>query len=276
MAAILCIIMFICCLLGLLLFHCSPLLCIIGTAASAILFTFDLFLFKEAKFKRILTPILTCVLIALCLFIPISPTGYGYYDYLNMLENFGNAELSDKSDKAQKKLDELTERYGETDDVLYVLALKAIERSAPDEAESLAGKFSDKTTENYYTVMEQAIAKKHEYSEDLGDQLITLFEKAVNDNPNWKHANESLGMLLLDKKEYEKATYYLLKAYELSEKPDGKLSYYLGVALIEQGKNSEALALFEQATSIGVDDECLADIAWYVDQIIANTETEAE
>ena len=113
MAAILCIVMFICCLLGLLLFHCSPLLCIIGTAASAILFTFDLFLFKEAKFKRILTPILTCVLIALCLFIPISPTGYGYYDYLNMLENFGNAELSDKSDKAQKKLDELTERYGD-------------------------------------------------------------------------------------------------------------------------------------------------------------------
>ena len=104
MAAILCIVMFICCLLGLLLFHCSPLLCIIGTAASAILFTFDLFLFKEAKFKRILTPILTCVLIALCLFIPISPTGYGYYDYLNMLEKSFIMYKADRTDIKSKTL----------------------------------------------------------------------------------------------------------------------------------------------------------------------------
>lgn len=276
MTAIISVVMLICCLLGLLLFGCSPLLCIIGMAAAAALFVFDMFLFKQAKFKKIVTSILAFALCALCLIIPISPTGYGWYDYSGMLESFGSAELSDKGDKAQKKLEQLKERYGETDDTLYVLALKAIERSAPDEAEAFANSFSDKTSENYYTVMEMVISTKHEFSDDLTDQLIELYEDAAEDNPDWQHANKSLGMLLLDKKEYEKATYYLLKSYEQAQEPDGELAYYLGVALMEQGRATEGLALFDQAVDLGVDDSSLADIAWYVEQAVSDTETEAK
>ncbi len=274
MTAIICIAFFICCILGLLMFGCTPFLCIIGAAASAAIFAFDVLLFKEAKFKKLLTPVLVCALSVLCLLIPISPTGYGYYDYRDLLESFGSAAVSDKSDKTQKKLDELSGRYGETDDTLYILALKALERSAPDEAQEIAGRFSDKTSEEYYTVMEQAITQKHEFSDDLVQLLTELYEAEVHDAPNRLHANKSLGMLLLDSKEYEKATYYLLKAYELSEEPSGELSYFLGVALMEQGKESEALPLFEQAVELGVDEEYLSDIAWYAEQISSEEEAE--
>ena len=272
MTAIICIVIFVCSLLALLIFGCSVFLCIIALAASAALFAADTFLFKEAKLKRILMPVLTGVLIVFCLFIPVSPTGYGYYDYLDLLKSYSEAEAADKTDKANKRLAELTERYGETDDSLYVRALMAVERGAPDEAEELAGRFSDKTTEKYFTVMEKTLVKKHEFSDDITDLLIDLYEKEAECIPDSIHANETLGMLLLDKKEYEKATYYLLKAYESYEEPNGQISYYLGVALIEQEQYSEGFELFRQAIDLGVDDESLADISYYIEQASADKE----
>ena len=266
MTAVLLLVICICCIIAAVSFQCSFVLCIIGAAASALMFAVHMFLFKNSRLKKVLMPILCFVLLCFCMLIPISPTKYGYYDYAKLLEGFANAQLSDKSDRSQEKLDEITTRYGETDDLRYILALKALERSKLDEAESIADSFSDKSSENYYTIKEKIIIAKHEFSDDLGKMLIDLYEDAVENNPEWTHALKSLGALLMDDEQYEKATYYLLKAYETAEDPDGELSYYLGVALIEQGKFSEGFSLFEQAMDIGVDEDIQSNIAWYIQQ----------
>ena len=266
MTAVLLFVILVCCLMAGFFFQCSMLLCIIGFTASAALLAVQVFLFKESKLKRILMPIFCFVLLCFCMLIPIQPTGCGYYNYSGLLEDFANAQLSDKTDRSQEKLDEITQRYGETDDLKYIMALKAFDRNALDEAEKIADSFTDNRSENYYTIKERVIATKHEFSDDLADMLIDLYEDAAEDNPDWTHALKSLGAVLMDEEKYEKATYYLLKAYETSEEPDGETAYYLGVALIEQGKFSEGFSLFEEAMDIGVDEDIQANIAWYIQQ----------
>ena len=83
------------------------------------------------------------------------------------------------------------------------------------------------------------------------------------------------GAFLFEKKEYDKAAYYLQRAYLLNDENPDTL-YYLGALSYERGDITTAINCFNASVDYGASDEILSGIAWYVDKIGGEEENDEE
>lgn len=247
-------------------FQGAAVLCVTAAVISAALFVFDVFLFKGLAAKKVIMPICAAALLCFCFFIPNRTTDYGFADHLRLYTAFADAVTAGKTEKAAIKQQELTEKYGEDDGIRCMLAINAIAKGNIGSAEEYTDAFSDKGSMEYYLLKEEIMLSKYVTSEELRENVLPLYIEASNAYPEWSYAAKNAGGMLFDNGEYAKASYYLTRALASSEDEDAAAYYYLGACLCEQGEYEKGLALFDRAVGLGVDDDTLTNIAWYVQQ----------
>lgn len=260
MSVIISIITILTALLGIFVFQCKVIPCIIIAAAAAGLLFLKLTLFRKAgKLAGCLSIVLLCA----CLFVPQRATEYGSLNYSELCGEMAAADSRGKLEKGETIRNELEEKYGNTEYVLFLTAMEAIEREEYREADGLANFMYDHDAPYYCFIKEITIPQLKDG--EIGTyELINMYKRAADVNPTWAHPARQVGILYLDQKEYDEAAYYLAKAYENTEEKDGQLCYFLGAALFEQGKTGEGLYMMDEALKLGVDETIQGYIAWYV------------
>ncbi|MBR1898650.1 MAG: hypothetical protein IJ825_07215 [Oscillospiraceae bacterium] len=266
MIAVLCAVLFVLSVCAAVFFDCSWIFCLIAAAVSAVLFIIEVFLFRQSKIKHVLAGLAAVAGLCLCLFIPVRPTAYGLLDHTAMYEKYLDAAYGSKKDKADKALAELTEKYGEDDNTRFIRVCSLVASGDVGEAETVAAAFSNKASPFYLMAQEDIISKKYASAEEIAAQMLPLYLEAADNNPDWDYPAKHAGGLLFDAGEYDRACYYLTRALLYSEDEDPELYFLLGAALCEQDQYEKGLPLLNRAYELGVDDETVGLIAYYVEQ----------
>ena len=250
--------------ISLVLFHAAPFPAVIVIIAAVALFVLRSFS-KKIKLLCKLIPLLSFVLVTVCIIIPQKNGDYGYYDYSDMYEDYFNA-VCDGDEDAGEKLDAIKEKYRETDDVRFIEAMDAISKEDYDLADRIAYGFDDILSRQFYIIRENVLLhSRQERDDDVDfDRLRNLYVEAADANPEWVYAQKCAGGYLFDDEEYDAAAYYLTSAYANMEEPDPMIMYYLGAVMMEKGEYEKACELFDEALQAGADDEMRSNIAYYI------------
>ncbi|MBQ7714321.1 MAG: hypothetical protein IJT70_00450 [Clostridia bacterium] len=268
MITVLCIAVCAAALISALVFGSSAVLCIIVALAAAALWVLRRFIFKNSKIMNAAVPVIGIALLVVCLFIPTRATDYGFDDYSKTYSDYFDAMTDEDDEEAEEIRGKIAEKYGETDAVRYLEALRALHKGDVEGANEILRSFENIRTINYYSLRELLIGAQAEKDEDITGRLRSLYEEALGYNPEWVYALKNLGIIYFDDNKYEKADYYLTKAYVCDGGEDGEIAYYLGASMYEQGRIDQAFEMFEAAADAGVNDEIGGYIAWYCSQAL--------
>lgn len=254
------------CLAGLcsaLLLGGSTLLSLLAVLAAAGIAVLRLYLFKNNKIVKLVTPVASVALLVLCLFIPSRATAFGSADYSARLAAYEQAVFDEDGKKADALYRELTDIYGETDEMRYLRVMDALAKDEPGEARKLLDEFDDRRSVLYYSAAEPYTAVAYPEGEEGEAALRQLYKYAAGDNPEWFYAVRRAGIAYLTDGELEQAAYWLTRAYTETAGTDGEVCFFLGEALYGQGMTEQAMALFDEALDAGVDGQIKDEIADY-------------
>lgn len=255
-------------LLGMLAFGCAKLLCILGIIVSVLVLFLKLNILPAGKLSnKTLTIISTSgivVMFILGAFTSMTSAEGGINAYEDKLDRVMTLLQKDKLDEAREEIDLIKEMYGSSDNTIMLETLAYLGEDAYDNAESTVFGYSSRNSIEFYTLMEMVYIA--EGSKENADKLRGLYIDAAAHLPYWTHAQKMAGISLIDRSEFTKAEYHLLRAYE-QEPSDFKTAYYLGVSCYEQKRMEDALIFFQEATDREADEETMGYIAWYVQEI---------
>lgn len=197
------------------------------------------------------------------------------YDYTYDVIDVEEQVIYGKS-KADSNLKKLEKKYGENDTTIMLHAyLEALDGNM-EEAYALMDSCKDKTTIEYYSKMETILLIDLEMDSDSRNlKLYKLYLEAADNQPYWEREQLMAGAFLFEKKEYDKAAYYLQRAYLLNDENPDTL-YYLGALSYERGDITTAINCFNASVDYGASDEILSGIAWYVDRMGGEEENDEE
>lgn len=264
MTTVICILLILAALGGIFVLQCEILPCLIVAAAAVVI----LFLQKAVFRKKQLIPLLLCtVVLAGSLRISIRPTAYGYLNYLESVDEYAALLSKDKTEKVETLQKEIEEKYGNTKGMTFAQAAEAIENGDYETADELAWDFYGEDRALYCLIREQTIPRLTEDKEEARNELARLYSEASDIDPEWEYAAYMAGAVYMDQKEYDRAAYYLARAYESTSEADPGLCYLFGAALIEQGRTTQGELLMLEALSKGADEETQSYIAWYLQRL---------
>lgn len=245
------------------LFHTSMFWTIAAAAAAIVLLALKK-LFRKSKLVSGILSLGGIAVLAACILIPQRTEVYGFYDYAAKYEKLKEALESGDTAKANSYRKEISKTYGDTDAVLYLNAVSAFAQKDYETAQELADRFEDRHSKYYYLTRELLLMK--EYGERRDEDpwyLRDLYQEAAEWNPDWIYAQKCAGGMLFDNKEYEKAAYYLTRAYDNMSEADPEILYYLGAVMYEMKHPEKAWPLFLEALEAGADETTVGNIAWY-------------
>ncbi len=267
MTVIICLAVLVTALLSIAVFNCNAFFCMAAAAAAAALCVLKL-LFKRIKPISALLSLLTFALLICCCYIPSGKTAYGYKDYLGTYREYMKALDSLKDEKAEKLYAELTEKYGESDDMRYTEGLKNVVNGDTDEAERIAGSFENKSDIKYFLLREDIISAKYASDESKNQDMIRelryLYEEALRVYPDWAYPNKKLGIILFTESDFAKAEFYLTKAYAYNDVPDGETLFFLGASYAERGLYEKSYECFDRAVKYDLDEKYQNNIVAYL------------
>ena len=174
-------------------------------------------------------------------------------------------------DEAEELLEEYYDTYGESDSVALAAA-----RGYLEAAKALWDKDNDRAQEYYWAVSVQlgyhvGNTKSKEYYLLQGEYylldrsshwLVTHWQQAVEDYPDWGEAHMMLAMALAEEypSNYTMREYYLKLALEL-EPENAYAAAELGRVYFEQGYYDHAAACYTMAKEIGAGNDYIEDMA---------------
>lgn len=267
MTVVICIAVIIAALLSMTFFHCNAFFCLVAAAAAAVICVLK-FLFKKFKLIGAVLSLSAFVLVICCCYIPSAKTSYGFYDYTAKYGAYLKALDTAKDEKIEKAYTELSEKYGETDEMRYMEALKYIAKGETEEAESVAGSFENKSDMKYFLLRESLVAAKYSGREDADEDYIRelryVYESALDVYPDWFYPNKKMGIILFRNSEFAKADFYLTKAIAYAPEPDGEMYFFLGASLAERGLYEKSYECFDKALNYELDEKYEKNIAAYL------------
>ena len=157
----------------------------------------------------------------------------------------------EKTEEALEVLDELEQSFGKREETIIARIRCHYVDGDYNEALSVAEDYPNKTTEEYYFIMEELYIRLEEEGEE---KLDLLYMEAANAYPNWLHMQLSAVMSQLKNKEYNSARNYFERAYYLDYE-NGMASYLLGMTSYYMGDYRNCLLYFNEALEKGVSDE---------------------
>ena len=188
------------------------------------------------------------------------------YDYTYDVIDVEEQVIYGKS-KADSSLKKLEKKYGENDTTIMLHAyLEALDGNM-EEAYALMDSCKRKTTVEYYSRMESIVLLDLDMDKDTRNtKLFNVYTEAAYNNPNWERGQRMAGVILFEKNELDKASYYLQRAYELDDTNPETL-YFLGALAYEFNDINMAIDCFSAAIEYGASDVIKGSIAWYVDKM---------
>ena len=253
-------------LLGMLVFGCSKVLCIIGMLLAGGSFAMRLLFSKRIPGKKL--SIISAVGFAAVLIVSfmtgMNMTEGGLLRFDRQVAEIRSLIQKDKLEQAREEIMSLKKYYGDSDNVYILEAMAFIAESRYDDAIASLGNYSGKESAEYYSMMESVYLT--EANPQQAENLRRLYFEAAKIYPEWTYMQKRAGMARLDSEEYAMAEYLLLRAYE-QEPDDYETAYCLGTACYGQKRMEEALEFFDEAVRLGADDEMLGHIAWYAHEI---------
>lgn len=255
-------------LLGMFVFSSAKLLCIIGVVVSALVLLLNLNILPIGKLstktlKRI-SVVGIVIMFTLGALTNMSSTDGGINAYEDKLDSIMTLLQKDKLDEAKAEITSIKETYGVSDNIMMLETLVYLGEEAYDLAESTVLNYSSRNSIDFYTLMEMVYLAKG--PEENADKLRALYIDAATHHPYWTHVQKMAGISLIDRSEFAKAEYHLLRAYE-QEPSDYESAYYLGVSCYEQRRMEEALTFFQEAADREADEKTMGYIAWYAQEI---------
>lgn len=241
-------------------------LSLIAAAAAAGVAVFDLLLGKRKRWARAASAVLGFCLLGFCFYVPSASSAYGYDDYLDLTEAYMGAKMQMDDESAEAILDELVEKYGEGDDLLYLEAVAALSRGDLDGTERIVNSFADKHSRAWYMLREDLIVEGDGDDDSKLYRLRELYMSAAADNPGWIYALQRAGGLLFDEGKYAEAAYYLTNAVACSETPDPDTLYFLGASLMEQGEYEQGLICFRKSVDAGAEKDLIRSMVRYAEK----------
>lgn len=222
------------------------------------------FLGKRAKWIPAVGMLLVLIGIAgVCL---RNKTGY-IHTYTDGISTANAYMLQEETDEALDLLEDLEDEYGQTEDILIIRAICHYMDGDYEDAIAVVELLPNKTSKEYYTLME-GIYK--ELGEESLESLNALYIEAANNWPSWLDMQLSAGLVKFKNKEYASAKYYFSRARMLDYKA-GMPSYLLGITSYYMGNYKDCLLYYDEALERGVTDEVKDAIA---DQIVLLQEGE--
>jgi len=184
------------------------------------------------------------------------------YDYPSLLKTIQEDIIQKKYDSAIRLCGVLLESFPDNTQIHYLRGILSQER----------GDFST-AAEDYNFLVEHKSADARIFN-NLGtiiannknyNEAMSLFIKALEENPAMIEARENLGQLLIQTKEYGRAVDEYKKVVDLQ--PDNiEALYNLGLAYLNSGNLQEAKAQYQRVLSIKPEDDDVNKILKYIEQ----------
>lgn len=176
----------------------------------------------------------------------------------------------------ESSLKKLEKKYGTNDTIIGLYAYLEALKGNMNEAYSLIDSCKNKTSIEYYSRMDFLLTIDLSQDDNVRNKkLYNLFIEAVDNQPYWERGLQMAGALLLENKEYDRAAYYLQRAYALDDENPDTL-YFLGALYFELGDVNTAIDCFNASIDYGASEEIMSGIAWYVDRMDGEEEKEDE
>lgn len=260
--------------LGIFLFGCSKFMGMIGI----LLGLFNLILTSSKtplklpeKITKLLKPILLIGLFTVGALSGMTTAEGGLNDYTDQIDSVMELLMDNDLVKARSELDLIKENYGTSDNTVVLETLLYLGEKEYDAARNTAYYYSDRFTVEYYTLLETVFLTIG--PKDYANDLRNLYMEAAIRHPYWTHVQKLAGVSYIDRREFTKGEYHLLRAYE-QEPSDYQTAYYLGVTCYEQQRMNEALVYFEEAALREPDETTSSYIAWYISDISLGGESD--
>lgn len=157
----------------------------------------------------------------------------------------------EKTEEALALLDELELNYGKREETVMIRMICHLVDGDYDKALAVAKDYPNRTTQEYYSVMEDIYKELEESGEE---NLNVLYLEAAEKYPNWLHMQLSAGMVQLKQKQYNSAKNYFERAYYLDYE-NGMAPYLLGLTSYYMGDYRNCLFYYNEALEKGVSDE---------------------
>lgn len=181
--------------------------------------------------------------------------------YTEELDRANAFMMKDMTDEAYEVLEDLADEYGQTEDIIIIRAICHYIDGDYDDALEVALLLPNKTSKEYYSLMEEIYK---ELGKDYVESLDALYIEAANTWPTWLEMQLSAGMVQLENKEFASAKYYFNRAYIL-DYDSGMPAYLLGLTSYYMGNYKDCLMYYNDALANGVTEEIQEAI---VDQIM--------
>jgi len=200
-------------------------------------------------------------LVAVGFWCGLRPAEGGFVGFESGVAEVERYLAQDEAFKAGEAWEELRELYGNNDTVRLLEARIAMEKKEYDTAVRAMDALSDRRQEPYYATVGQIRVLQKNY-----DQALAVYIEGAKTWPLWSDMQLIAGVQASDNKQYQVAEYFLLRAAEQMPRNPVPL-YHLGVARFEQGYAEEADVYFNEALSLGLDEERTGYVAWYRQQM---------
>lgn len=251
-------------LTGIFLFSSTKILCILGILAAVAVILLRL---KGSPLQHL--PKKTLQLISTVSFIAVfvigaftsmsTPEG-GLNDYQTRIDQVMGLLLENDLVEARGEVNAIKEEYGPSDNTVMLETLLYIGEGDYGAAITSARYYSNERSVEYITLMETVYLSAG--SRDYASNLNKLYTDAAAYHPDWTHIQKMAGISYIDRSEFTKGEYHLLRAYE-QDPSDYETAYYLGVTCYEQKRPEEALMYFQEAAERQPDEKTAGYIAWY-------------
>lgn len=177
--------------------------------------------------------------------------------------------VDDSTEDTDKEIAEaLDDMYDLTDLTNYTGLFYNIESDQYEHAIKRLGNIKNKNTLEYYLLYESVLLNhaKEELTEEekneLAESLKNFYQDAADRFPDQVHFLDMAGMYATVGEEYNKATYYLEKAYTMQ--PDNAMvNYHFGELCYQLGMTLECINYFNRAYDLGISDDKIASIESY-------------
>ncbi|MBN2795105.1 MAG: tetratricopeptide repeat protein [Clostridia bacterium] len=268
------IVMMIIFALGMFLFSCSKFMGMIGILLgllNLILTSSRTPIKLPEKMTKILKPLLLLGLFSVGALSGMTTAEGGLNDYSDQIDSVMELLMDNELVKARSELEQIKEVYGTSDNTVLLETMIYLGESNFDAARNTAYYYSDRFTVEYYTLLETVFLTLN--PQDHANDLRNLYMEAAYHHPYWTHMQKMAGVSYIDRQEFTKGEYHLLRAYE-QDPSDYQTAYYLGVTCYEQQRMSEALEYFEEAALREPDETTSSYIAWYLNDISLGGESD--
>lgn len=213
-----------------------------------------------SKYKKLLILGGSLVLLVVALFASNGKSESYVLGYVDALSEVGALMDENMTKEALQLLDEVQQEYGLRDAIVMERVACYMIDSNYNAALLAAEGLSDKTSMEYYRLLEKIYKLMEEEGEEA---LASVYIEAANKYPSWLEMQLAAGIVKLDRKEYSSAKFYFERSYNLNT-VDGLSAYYLGMTEYYMGNYEECLYRFNEAVGKGVSNEVKAEIAQYV------------